>query len=139
MATDFGWQDLLEKVAEKSKLNVKLKHRCDKVRYRCNDVDDNVKIVVTNTHDGVVQVEYFDFCIFDMPDPLQIIKNPTYMQSITLNKYRNYHPEVTFIYEIETKNWPIDAGGQMILDAESEFISDETQGLCIFRNIAKVR
>ena len=123
-----------EKVVEKAGLNVKYSHYCESVEFI--QPGDFVNVTVKNTCDDVIKTEQFDFCIFSMPEPLRILKNPTYKQGNILSRFCNYRPVVTFVYEVDCKNWPIAEG--FLFDNESKCISEETQGLGLYRKNKKV-
>jgi len=73
-----------------------------------------------------VREEIFDFCILATPNPLKLIKEPTFHQQYYLSKYNNYMPVFSAIYLTENKHDMFE-----MFDYRSNYINNECSGLFI--------
>lgn len=118
---DFGWQDLWKKAAkslQEAGISIRRNTRAESVEY----LDELEAIAVTAKSmldGGKTETLFFDFCIFDIPEPHRILRNPTSSQERVLSRFNLFMPTVTSILKVDSQNWPQNCGG--ILDKNSVY------------------
>jgi hypothetical protein len=80
--------------------------------------------LLTNTQ----TTQRFDFCIIDIPDPLKVIRQPTWGQRSCLSKFTHYKPVLTTICKIKTK-----LKYQLLFDNESHYNKGNHTGLSLYK------
>ena len=136
MKKDFGWQDLWKTAVAKSGINVKRNTRVEIVKYL--NERKSIAITARSMLDGNTETLEFDFCIFAIPDPLQVMQNPTKSQKEILSRFNNYRPTVTSIIKVDSRNWPHECGFVLDKDGEYNLKGSQVEMTAVYRQEREV-
>ncbi len=123
-----GWQDVWENLVKKYELNVEYNKRVDQVEWSYEN--NNLKISVFDTVSNSTEERIFDFAVMAHPEPLKLLKNPSYLQKEYLEKFNRFCPVVTSIYKIKNKHKV-----NFIFDKESDYVKGNFVGAGFYRKV----
>lgn len=125
---NFGWQDIWLRLVEKWDLNVQKNMQVESIEYLSEN--SNLKVTLKDLTSSNVTEEIYDFVIIANPEPLKLLKNPSYLQKEYLEKQKNFCPVVTSIYKIKNKHKK-----NLLFDKESIHIKNKYVGGAFYRKV----